>query len=203
MLMAGSMHIQQVVDKRLNRLFLVSLLRISLIISLVEGLIMLFLHNIATIIPIQENVLDTLLLILVGSPLLWIVVLKPLVKVIATQQKITTEQIRVNAELRMALDAHALVSICDTGGRIIYVNDKFCELSGYSQDELLGKDHPIINSGYHDNACILSGYGKVNFVILKKADSVTGWIVPLLLYWTKRALLTNIFQFVEILLFKN
>ena len=145
MLMAGSMHIQQVVDKRLNRLFLVSLLRISLIISLVEGLIMLFLHNIATIIPIQENVLDTLLLILVGSPLLWIVVLKPLVKVIATQQKITTEQIRVNAELRMALDAHALVSICDTGGRIIYVNDKFCELSGYSQDELLGKDHPIIN----------------------------------------------------------
>ncbi len=154
--MAGSMHIQQVVDKRLNRLFLVSLLRISLIISLVEGLIMLFLHNIATIIPIQENVLDTLLLILVGSPLLWIVVLKPLVKVIATQQKITTEQIRVNAELRMALDAHALVSICDTGGRIIYVNDKFCELSGYSQDELLGKDHPIINSGYHDNACILS-----------------------------------------------
>ncbi len=156
MLMAGSMHIQQVVDKRLNRLFLVSLLRISLIISLVEGLIMLFLHNIATIIPIQENVLDTLLLILVGSPLLWIVVLKPLVKVIATQQKITTEQIRVNAELRMALDAHALVSICDTGGRIIYVNYKFCELSGYSQDELLGKDHPIINSGYHDNACILS-----------------------------------------------
>ncbi|RIZ69899.1 MAG: response regulator [Methylococcales bacterium] len=148
------MNIQQVVDKRLSQLFLWSLIRISLIIILVDGLIMLFLHDVAVILPIHEDLLDTLLLVLIGAPLLWIVVLRPLVKVIVKQQKNTTEQVLVNAELRMALDAHALVSICDANGRIIYANAKFCELSGYSQEELLGKDHRIVNSGYHDKAYI-------------------------------------------------
>ena len=148
------MNIQQVVDKRLSQPFLWSLIRISLIIILVDGLIMLFLHDVAVILPIHEDLLDTLLLVLIGAPLLWIVVLRPLVKVIVKQQKNTTEQVLVNAELRMALDAHALVSICDANGRIIYANAKFCELSGYSQEELLGKDHRIVNSGYHDKAYI-------------------------------------------------
>jgi PAS domain S-box-containing protein len=51
--------------------------------------------------------------------------------------------------LELALDEHALVSITDQSGRIIYANDKFCRVSKYARDELLGQDHRLINSGYH------------------------------------------------------
>ena len=54
--------------------------------------------------------------------------------------------------LKFAADQHAIISITDRNGSIIFVNDLFCEISGYRREQLMGKNHRILKSGVHTEA---------------------------------------------------
>ena len=65
-------------------------------------------------------------------------------------------------EQKYALDAHSIVAITDVKGTITFVNSKFEEITGYSSAELLGKNHRILNSGFHGMEFWKEMYHKVS-----------------------------------------
>lgn len=79
-------------------------------------------------------------------------------ELVSIQEKLEIKQrelstaLAENKAVTRALDNSAIVSIADLNGKITKVNRAFCEVSGYTEQELLGQDHRIVNSGYHSRA---------------------------------------------------
>ena len=65
----------------------------------------------------------------------------------------TTDRLRASLKdlnfQKYALDQHAIVSITDQNGLITYANEKFCQISGYKLEELLGNSHRLVRSDAH------------------------------------------------------
>ncbi len=64
-------------------------------------------------------------------------------------------------EKQYAIDQAVIVAITDVQGRITYANDNFCRISGYTRDELLGKNHRILKSGAHSRNVFRDMYRQI------------------------------------------
>ena len=64
----------------------------------------------------------------------------------------TQEQTNSLQNLKHAIDQHSIISITDLKGNIIDVNDSFINISKYSRDELIGKNHKLLKSGFHSHS---------------------------------------------------
>ncbi|PHS71500.1 MAG: hypothetical protein COB23_00570 [Methylophaga sp.] len=73
------------------------------------------------------------------------------IKNVNAQSTINTQN-KTLQDHQFAFDQHAIVSVTDIRGNITYVNDKFCYISGFTPEELLGENHNILASGYHTQA---------------------------------------------------
>jgi len=65
------------------------------------------------------------------------------------KQQTLEDTVRTMGFQKIAMDEHAIVSIADPAGRILSINKKFCDISQYSEAELIGQNHRILNSAYH------------------------------------------------------
>jgi two-component system sensor histidine kinase/response regulator len=65
-------------------------------------------------------------------------------RVINEEKRITAQQDL--AAQKKAMDEHSLVLVIDINGIISYANDKFCAITGYNRNELIGKSHSILNA---------------------------------------------------------
>ncbi|WML55094.1 diguanylate cyclase [Neobacillus sp. PS3-12] len=56
------------------------------------------------------------------------------------------------SRVKYAIDKSIILAVTDVSGKILYANKKFFEISKYSRNEIIGKTHRILNSGYHDKS---------------------------------------------------
>jgi diguanylate cyclase (GGDEF)-like protein/PAS domain S-box-containing protein len=80
---------------------------------------------------------------------------------VTAQRSPSQESIDLKA-YRKALDQQAIVSVADPQGKITFVNAKFSAISGYTSDELIGKNHRVINSGTHDRAFFVQMWQRIS-----------------------------------------
>lgn len=59
-------------------------------------------------------------------------------------------------DIQTALNSSTIVAVTDTAGKIIYANPKFCEISKYTSEELIGNTHKIINSNFHSKSFFIN-----------------------------------------------
>jgi len=124
-----------------------------------EGLIMVVLAHVKLGNEILEGLIDSGSLTLLAGLSIWFWLYLP------TKNRLSDEfsgTVEVYRQLIEAVDRMALVSMTDRSGKITYANAKFCEVSGYTMEELLGQNHRIIKSDAHDKKFYQSLWSEIS-----------------------------------------
>lgn len=119
-----------------------AIVKIIAVIWIIEGLIMFAFSYLPKMPDLLEAIIDATTLSILSAVPIWFWIVRPL-KLFARKHLAHLES------LEKAISASALVAVTDIKGKITHANEKFAETSRYSLEELTGKDHRIINSGYH------------------------------------------------------
>lgn len=88
-----------------------------------------------------------------GKPYQYVAIRSDITPRVRTEERLR-ESIKETRDYQFALDESAIVAITDQKGTITHANDNFCKISKYTRDELIGQDHRILNSGYHEKTFI-------------------------------------------------
>lgn len=104
------------------------------------------------------------------------------------KRKTKKELISLLQAYQQAIDFHIICSITDIKGTILFVNKRFCEISKYSEEFLLGKNHRILSSGFHPRVffktmwkTIGNGFAWNGEVKNKASDGTFYWVETVVL----------------------
>lgn len=143
------------------------ILGMAAVIFVTEGLIMVVLAQVdLSNYPDFEAVIDAGSLTSIAPPLCYFLFLKPFVLRMAAAETALSEALGTSQaqERKLAaaltdlelqkrvLDQHCSFTKTDVQGRIVYTNDQFVRMSGYTREEIIGQTHRIVNSGVHPSS---------------------------------------------------
>lgn len=123
-----------------------NLIKILLIVAFWEAAIMFALSKLDLPSTFIAAVVDTITLATFSGVSIIFLIIRPEQQ---QHQKEMIESINFLGQELRAVGEIGIISAADLDGKIIYANDNFCKISGYAREELIGKDHRIINSGLH------------------------------------------------------
>ena len=104
---------------------------------------------------ITLSIIDATLLILFATPLLYYFSLRPLLNVMTEREVELVHRQEVEKQLRIQTTAVETAAngiiITNKDGEILWANQAFAQMSGFSLEEVLGKSPNILNSGEHNS----------------------------------------------------
>ncbi|MBC7537670.1 MAG: PAS domain S-box protein [Bacteriovorax sp.] len=118
-------------------------IKILAIVATWKGIIVLALSQIEGLSPFVQEAIDTFALTLFSGLNIYFLIILPENRKKQKEYSILYEQ-KINA-----INSVAIITTADVSGKIIFANDNFCKISGYSHEEIIMQDHRIVNSGYH------------------------------------------------------